>query len=80
MDSQLWTCPLQIVYMCRTYNLVDVASAAENLVYTTMSVPSGLISHYPGFWIGGCAFPCIFQSPIYFPTVQRLSRGVAYLC
>ena len=43
MYYQLWTCYLKIVCPCITCNLVDIASAPENMFCTTVSFASGII-------------------------------------
>ena len=79
MYSQLCTYPFKIVCLFRTWNLVDVASAKENVFCTAVSVASVLILHYSGLCIGGCDLTCLVQSPIYLLTDHRLFHGVTYL-
>ena len=73
---QLWTCPLQIVYLCRTCNLFCIASATLNMLCNTVSVGSVMISHYLGLFIRGYDLTFLVQSPISIPTDQCLSHGV----
>ena len=61
------------------FNLVKVSSATAKLFCTVVSLASGMISHYPVLFIEGFTLPCLFQSPISFPTDQRLFQGATYL-
>ena len=80
MYSQLYICPLQIACLYKICNSVDVASATVNMLCTTVSVVSVLISHYPGLLIGGSALPCLFYSPIFLQIYHILHPMVLIIC
>ena len=71
--------PLQIAYLYKIFNSVNIASATENLLFAAVSVVSDIILNYPWLYIGGFFLPCPVQYPIISPIYQRLSHGVAYL-
>ena len=79
MYYQLWIFPLKIACLYKIYNSVDVGSMSANMFSTAVSVVSELISQYSGLYIGGYAWTCLVQSPIFLPIYQCISHGVAYL-